>query len=33
MGLWSKEQLRACIKENNLVAAQDAQNAVKDLFA
>jgi len=28
MGLWSKEQLRAFIKENNLVTAQDAQNAV-----
>jgi len=33
MGLWSKEQLRAFIKENNLVTAQDAQNALKDLFA
>ncbi|MGG1601135.1 oxidoreductase [Paenibacillus naphthalenovorans] len=28
MGLWSKEQLRAFIKENKLVTAQDAQNAV-----
>lgn len=33
MGLWTKEQLRAFIKENNLVSAQDAQNALKDLFA
>ncbi|WP_027093512.1 IS256 family transposase [Cohnella thermotolerans] len=33
MGLWSKEQLRAFIKENNLVTAQDAQNALKGLFA
>ena len=33
MGLWSKEQLRAFIKENKLVTAQDAQNALKDLFA
>ncbi|MCY9561124.1 IS256 family transposase, partial [Paenibacillus apiarius] len=33
MGLWTKEQLRAFIKENNLVTAQDAQNALKDLFA
>ncbi|RUS45407.1 IS256 family transposase [Cohnella sp. AR92] len=33
MGLWSKEQLRSFIKENNLVTAQDAQNALKDLFA
>lgn len=33
MGLWSKEQLRAFIKENNLVTAQDVQNALKDLFA
>ncbi|WP_148277872.1 oxidoreductase, partial [Paenibacillus popilliae] len=24
MGLWTKEQLRAFIKENNLVTAQDA---------
>ncbi|MDU0329866.1 IS256 family transposase [Paenibacillus sp. 3LSP] len=33
MGLWSKEQLRSFIKENNHVTAQDAQNALKDLFA
>ncbi|MBP2117225.1 transposase-like protein [Cohnella lubricantis] len=33
MGLLSKEQLRAFIKENGLVTAQDAQNALKDLFA
>ncbi|ALS23756.1 transposase [Paenibacillus naphthalenovorans] len=33
MGLWTKEQLRAFIKENKLVTAQDAQNALKDLFA
>jgi putative transposase len=33
MGLWSKEQLRQFIKENKLVTAQDAQNALKDLFA
>lgn len=33
MGLWTKEQLRAFIKENKLVSAQDAQNALKDLFA
>ncbi|WP_080840658.1 IS256 family transposase [Cohnella massiliensis] len=33
MGLWTKEQLRSFIKENNLVTAQDAQNALKDLFA
>ncbi|MDF9848131.1 transposase-like protein [Paenibacillus sp. PastM-2] len=33
MGLWSKQQLREFIKENNLVTAQDAQNALKDLFA
>ncbi|GAC43893.1 transposase and inactivated derivative [Paenibacillus popilliae ATCC 14706] len=33
MGLWTKEQLRAFIKENNLVIAQDAQNALKNLFA
>ena len=32
MGLWTKEQLRAFIKENKLVTAQDAQNALKDLF-
>ena len=33
MGLWTKQQLREFIKENNLVTAQDAQNALKDLFA
>jgi putative transposase len=33
MGLWTKQQLRAFIKENKLVTAQDAQNALKDLFA
>jgi putative transposase len=33
MGLWTKQQLRAFIKENKLVSAQDAQNALKDLFA
>ncbi|MBM7567699.1 IS256 family transposase [Paenibacillus sacheonensis] len=33
MGLWTKEQLRAFIKENKLVTAQDAQTALKDLFA
>ena len=33
MGLMSKEQLRQFIKENNLVTAQDAQNALKELFA
>ncbi|QHW35418.1 IS256 family transposase (plasmid) [Paenibacillus rhizovicinus] len=33
MGLWTKEQLRAFIKENKLVTAQDAQSALKDLFA
>lgn len=33
MGLWTKEQLRQFIKENKLVTAQDAQNALKDLFA
>ncbi|MGC6589890.1 oxidoreductase, partial [Paenibacillus sp. Dod16] len=25
MGLWTKQQLREFIKENNLVSAQDAQ--------
>ncbi len=30
--LWTKEQLRAFIKENNLVTADDAQNALKELF-
>ncbi|WP_256832138.1 IS256 family transposase [Paenibacillus sp. Pae15] len=33
MGLWTKEQLRTFIKENKLVTAQDAQNALRDLFA
>lgn len=33
MGLWTKEQLRAFIKENKLVTAQDAENALKELFA
>jgi len=33
MGLWTKQQLREFIKENNLVTAQDAQNALKELFA
>ncbi|MFK4300660.1 nucleoid DNA-binding protein [Paenibacillus sp. RC254] len=33
MGLWAKQQLPAFIKENNLVTAQDAQNALKNLFA
>jgi putative transposase len=33
MGLWTKQQLRAFIKENKLVSAQDAQNALKNLFA
>lgn len=33
MGLWTKEQLRAFIKENKLITAQDAQNALKELFA
>ncbi|MFC5649550.1 transposase, partial [Paenibacillus solisilvae] len=33
MGLWTKQQLRDFIKENKLVSAQDAQNALKDLFA
>lgn len=30
--LWTKEQLRAFIKENNLVSAADAQAALKELF-
>lgn len=30
---FSKEQLRAFIQENNLVTAQDAQEAVKTLFS
>ncbi len=29
MGLWTKEQLWAFIKENKLVTAQDASNALK----
>jgi putative transposase len=33
MGLWTKQQLRAFIKENKLVTAQDAQKALKELFA
>ncbi|MDF2487092.1 MAG: mutator family transposase [Herbinix sp.] len=33
MGLWTKEQLHSFIKENKLVTAVDAQNALKDLFA
>lgn len=33
MGLWTKEKLRAFIKENKLVTAQDEQNALKELFA
>jgi putative transposase len=33
MGLWTKEQLRSFIKENKLVTAQDASNALKNLFA
>lgn len=33
MGLWTKEQLRQFIKENKLVTATDAQNALKELFA
>lgn len=33
MGLWTKEQLRAFIKENKLVTAQDVQSALKELFA
>lgn len=33
MGIWSKEQLRAFIKENKLVTAWNAQNALKDMFA
>lgn len=33
MGLWTKQQLRAFIKENNLVTAKDAQDALKNLFA
>lgn len=33
MALLTKQQLREFIKENNLVTAQDAQNALKELFA
>ncbi|WP_420819691.1 transposase [Paenibacillus faecis] len=33
MGLWTKEQLWAFIKENKLVTAQDALNALKNFFA
>jgi len=33
MGLMSKEQLRQFIQVSNLKSAQDAQNALKDLFA
>ncbi|SIR16990.1 Transposase, Mutator family [Paenibacillus macquariensis] len=33
MGLWTKQQPREFIKENKLVSAQDAQNALKELFA
>jgi putative transposase len=33
MGLLTKEQLRQFIKENKLVSAMDAQNALKELFA
>ncbi|SDD91758.1 hypothetical protein SAMN04488602_11581 [Paenibacillus sp. cl123] len=33
MGVWTKEQLRAFTKENQLVTAQNAQNALKNLFA
>ena len=33
MGLWTKQQLREFIKENKLVTAQDAQDALKNLFA
>jgi putative transposase len=33
MGLWTKEHLRSFIKKNKLVTVQDAQNALKDLFA
>ncbi|MCT1398555.1 hypothetical protein M4D81_05990 [Paenibacillus sp. p3-SID867] len=32
MGLWTKKQLWTFIKENKLVTAQDAQNALKELF-
>jgi hypothetical protein len=33
MGLWTKQQLHSFIKENKLVTAQNAQNALKNLFA
>ncbi|MEK4073171.1 hypothetical protein MHI01_04655 [Paenibacillus sp. FSL M7-0656] len=33
MGIWTKQQLREFIFENNLVSAQDAQNVLKNLFA
>ncbi|RJE90439.1 IS256 family transposase [Paenibacillus sp. 1011MAR3C5] len=33
MGFWTKQQLRAFIKENNLVTAKDAQDALKEPFA
>lgn len=33
MAILSKEQIRQFIKENNLVTAEDAQKAIKDLFA
>lgn len=33
MAFLTKQQLREFIKENNLVTAQDAQNALKELFA
>jgi hypothetical protein len=32
MGLRTKEQLRQFIKENKLVTAQDAQNALKEML-
>ena len=33
MGILTKKQIRELIKEKNLVTAQDAQNALKELFA
>lgn len=33
LGIWTKQQLREFIFENNLVSAQDAQNVLKNLFA
>jgi len=33
MGQWTKQQLRTFIKEKNLVTAEDAKNALKELFA